>query len=655
MNMIYEYYNDTIAVQAKWLYEEAKIVTQANYFKLVNRGGLVQLRRACLNTPALIEFDTMRHDIKQKVIKKAGNPKDKITKNALEEIVQIDNEAAQVYAEFRKANGEPLPFETQKKYVRNASILNGIEILITDHYSKARALGQGKTRMWQNISKAVNNFQRFNHTIPGNYRRVKALFEKYQSVGYDSLIHKGFNNDNSSKIVGEIADWWIVHYSMPTKPMTPVIMDKYNSIRLEKGWPALSESGVILWLEKPENKRLWMVSRHGKSEYKKNFGYKVTRDRSKWFSNAYWAIDGTKLDWIHYYDNDLKMAAKLKIDPVFDIHSEKILGWSYSTTENHIDHFKALKSAVANTGSRPFLITYDGQSGHTSSRMQDVYTNLVAKDGGVHYKHQAYRSSSPVEQIFGRLQQQILNQLWFSDKQSIKARSINSQPNMEFINKNKHLLKSKEELLQAWEYAVNEWNNAKHPRLKDMTRNEVYAQEAPRHESLDITEMVEIFWMEETKGNKYHPNGIRMKLAGETLEFEVRDNDDKIDLEFRRKYVGDTFQIRYDPELINDGVQLWKINEAGKKMFIAIAQPKKKHESIPALMEEGDKEAWYEDFQITEQEYARDLQEIERMQREVGLTPEELIEQQELAIKMNGNVPKDIRSNAEADSFLHRI
>jgi len=654
--MTYEYHNNTIGVRVNWLIEEAKIVTESNYKQLRRKGHIKGLRRGCKGTDALIEFDSIeRSDIKEEIIKLAGNPKDKITNNVLEEIVQIDNQAAEVYASYRKENGEHIPFETQQKYVRNASILNGIEILITNHYAKTRALGQGKTRMWQNVSKAVNNFQRFKHSIPGNYRRVKSLYEKYKAVGYDALIHKGFNNDNSAKIVGAIADWFIVHYSMPTKPMIPAIMDKYNSIREDNGWPELSESAVILWLEKPENKRLWMVSRHGKSEYNKAFGYKVTRDRSNWFPNAYWAIDGTKLDWIHYYDNDLKMAAKLKIDPVFDVHSEKIIGWSYSTTENHIDHFKALKSAVANTGARPFLITYDGQSGHTTTRMQDVYTNLVAKDGGVHYKHQAYRSSSPVEQIFARLQQQVLNQLWFSDKQSIKARSMNSQPNMDFIKKNKHLLKSLDELIKAWEYAVKKWNDSKHPKFKDMTRSEVFAQEAPRREDFDITDMVQVFWLEETKGNIYQPDGIRMRLAGEKYEFEVRDADGNIDLEFRRKYVGSKFNIKYDPELLNDGVQLWRTTEDDKRVMIAIAQPKKKHESIPALMEEGDKEAWYNDFQITEREYARDLAEIERMQKEVGMTPEKLIEDQELAIKMGGDVPKEIRSAAEADSFLNRI
>jgi len=652
--MIYEYHNNTIAVHSKWMYEEAKVITKYAYEKGVQRGTLNLIRRACRNTPALIEFETMRQDIKDAVVKIAGHPSKKITKNILEDLITIDQEATEFYGAFRKDNGEPLPFDTQKKYVRNASILNGIQIMITDKQSKARALGLTKTRMWQNVSKAVNNMQKFEHSVPGNYRRVKSLFEKYQAGGYQALIHGGQGNDNSAKIVGEIADWWIAHYSMPTKPMIPAIMMKYENIRADHEWPELSESGVILWLNKPSNKRIWTIKRHGKSEYNKTFGYRVSRDRSKWFANAYWAIDGTKLDWIHYFDNDLKMAAKLKIDPVVDVHSEKIIGWSYSETESHVDHFKALKSACAHAQARPFLITYDGQSGHTSSKMQEVYSNLVAKDGGTHYKHKAYRSSNPIEQIFARLQQQVLNQLWFSDKQSIKSRSIDSQPNMDFVKDNKHLLKTKEELLKAWEYCVKVWNESKHPKYKNMTRSEVYSQEATMHEELELSEMVNIFWIKETNPIKYRPTGLQMKVAGERFEYEVYDQDGKIDLEFRRKYVGEKFQVRYDPELMDEGVQLWKSSPNGK-VFIAIAQPKRAHESIPALMEDGDKEQWFEDFSITDTEYQRDLEEIERIQKSTGITPEKLIEEQELAIKMGGDVPKDIRSSAEADSFLNRI
>ena len=151
------------------------------------------------------------------------------------------------------------------------------------------------------------------------------------------------------------------------------------------------------------------------------------------------------------------MAAMLKIDPLIDVYSEKIIGWSYSETETHVDHFKALKMSVKTTHSKPFLLTYDGQSGHKSKRMQALYDQLIAF-GGEHYKHKARRHSNPIEQVFNRLQQQVISRFWFSDKQSIQVRDIDNTPNVEFLLKYKHKLYTREQLERAWEIAVNEWD-----------------------------------------------------------------------------------------------------------------------------------------------------------------------------------------------------
>ena len=183
---------------------------------------------------------------------------------------------------------------------------------------------------------------------------------------------------------------------------------------------------------KPENERIWYLPRHGEEEYNKRFGHTLKKNKNVMFPNAHWAIDGTKFDAIHYWDNSAKMAAQMNIDVVIDVHSEKIIGWSFSETENHVDHFKAIKMAVNNAGARPYMFSYDGQSGHKMKKMQNLYKNLLAK-GGRHYQHKVGRKSNPIEQIFDRIQQQVVGKRWFSDKQSIKSHRLSSKPNMDFI------------------------------------------------------------------------------------------------------------------------------------------------------------------------------------------------------------------------------
>lgn len=65
-----------------------------------------------------------------------------------------------------------------------------------------------------------------------------------------------------------------------------------------------------------------------------------------------------------------KMEAYARIDVVFDVYSEKIIGYSLSETESITDHFRAVKMAVQTAGVRPFLCAYDKQSGHISAKMQ---------------------------------------------------------------------------------------------------------------------------------------------------------------------------------------------------------------------------------------------------------------------------------------------
>ena len=382
----------------------------------------------------------------------------------------------------------------------------------------------------------------------------------------------------------------------------------------------------------------------------------MKRDKTKWFPNIYWAIDGTKLDWIHYEDTSSnKMGAKLRINVIFDVYSEKIIGYSFSETEDHTDHFRAVKMAVNHAEKRPYLFTYDNQSGHKSSKMQELYSNIVAVEGGVHYPHPAYKKNNPAEQLFKRIQQQVITKFWNSDGQSITVKREDNKPNLDFITENKHLLKSKEDLLRAWETAVNIWNAAKHPHFEE-SRNEVYQHEMPMSEELSYNDIMRYMWIDETKGNTYRREGITLTIQNRDYMFEVYNQDKTIDLEFRRKNIGKKFIVRYDPENLDVFVQLYEILPNGEKVFAGNAEPKRMHIDIPVLMEDGDKQIWDIDYQIREQEYQRDLQAVKDLQKRTGINPDKMIEDQELLIKFKGNLPKKEAISLDAESeILQRI
>ena len=674
---MYEIYLNELCINQDVFYSE-------NYLNLLGydrfqywcqTGKLNRVRTKGRFRSGLITFQSIPEDLRQQITKAYGNPYIKDDKQDFINQIKPDASALEFYNEYRYEDGRGVSDEKKAQYICEAQILNLYKSVIDNYEVKIKASGRKGNRgaLKKKLSTIINDLkkecypnsttQKYPHKLPTNYRSIdRKLYGAKDKIGYilkneinyEGLIHQGIGNDRAKKIKGDIAKWLIAQYSMPNKVVTPVLHTMYNRVRKEKGWCKLSESAIYKWLYEPEQERQWIISRDGIESFRKKFGHKLVRDKQEWFPNSYWAIDGSKIDWMHYYDNDLGVAAKLKMDIVIDAYSEKIIGWSYSESETHIDHFRAVKMAFQESQSRPFLFTYDNQSGHKSSRMQGLYNKMVAKQGGAHYTHAAYRHGSPVEQLFNRFQQQILNMWWFSDGQSIKVRTNNNIPNMDFVMENKHKLLTKEKLLAAWELSVMEWNQAKHPHHNE-TRNQVYTHEPLMHEAVSYLDMIDMFWVYSADQVTYRADGIKPKVANQQYHFEVYTETGDIDLQFRDRYVGTKFFVKYDPDQLDNYVSLYAKLPNGDKQFVADAQPVRKQQQIPALMKAGDKAQQLKDYEVRKTEEKAAKAKITRIQQETGITPEQLIEDQNLKLKLGGKLPKKLRNQVESEAFHDRM
>lgn len=654
---MFDYHKNRPGVEARVLYKELNLCTYGQYHKWVQRGKIQKLRNACPGLPALVRFDTLPEAFKECIRERYGNPFD-TQHYYLEEDLLPDHEARTYFTNYRY-NGRPLTTIQINKHTLQAEIFNALQRILKTKKA-TQHIFNGKTKdseLWEQLTVWVHELdpERYPHKLNKHYKRLKKNYLNYIANGYHALIHGNLGNQNSAKITPGIGDWLIAYYALPNKPTPVMLLAAYGKIREERDWPELSEGAITQYLQRPEVSRIWTLARDGKDAWVKRYGWHTRRAKEEWFPNCYWAIDGTKLDWIHYMDNSMGMAAQLKINVVIDVFSEKIIGYSYSTTEDHTDHFKALKMAANTAGVRPYLLTYDNQAGHKSARMQELYSQLVAEQGGTHYPHRAYAKSNPIEQVFNRFQQQVVNMMWFSDGQSIKSRSMNNIPNMEFIKANKHHLKDKETLLKAFEHCVSEWNAGALLKQKGLSRNAAFGQTAPIAESLSALDILRMFWVKETRPIRYQRGGLRITIAGQEHWYEVYDNDGNIDVSFRREHVGNQFVVRYDPEALNDYIQLLRPDNGGDLALVAMAQPKRGHQVVPALMKDGDKSQWSKDYAIVEEEYNRDLDAYRQIATRTGVTADKLIEEQELKIKMGGDLPKEERSEAESSSFLTRL
>jgi len=649
-----------LSIPAKLLYKEWGVMSYKNYNVSCYRGKLVRTKEGRgEGNEAFVSFYDLPMDLQSRCIEEMGHPRDVAVVNQLEEYIEPDNEALKFFAQHRKPNGRPFSMEQQREKATNCMILNAIQKVFNDRGAMTKMYGRKKTKIWENMSEAVNrlNTNKWLYNLPGSARTIQRKYESYLKDGirnYAIFIHRGEGHDNAKILKGDVADHILSLYCLPIKLSVPEVMERYNMVRESKEWKQLDEGAVKLWLNQPEQKRIWTLARHGQEVYNRNFKHTLTRSKINWFPNAYWAIDGTKLDWIHTWDESAnKQGAKLKIDVAFDIYSEKVLGSSLSFTENHTDHFNAIRESVNYAQCRPYLLTYDNQSGHKMSRMQDLYNSLVAVDGGTHFPHRAYAHNSPVEQIFNRLQKQVINKFWFSDGQSVTVKRDDNKMNTDFIVENKHLLKSVDDLEAAWEAAVNIWNNMPHPKFKSQTRNQVYAHAQPKQEKLSLLDIVDKLWITEAKKPiTYKAQGLDMWVADTKYQYEVYDGDGNIDLEFRRKNVGAKFIIRYDPAFMDGYIQLCDKDHNGEIITVANAEPKRQHENIPVLMKEGDKAQWNSDYQVRHKEYERDMEAYKALIERSGITPQREIEEQELMIKLKRTLNKDERSKVEAEENI---
>jgi hypothetical protein len=655
---MYEYHKNTLSIPAKLLYEDWSLLAYKTYHTWCNRGKLIRTKEGRgAGNEAFVSFHDLPPNYKTVCIANLGPPKDVVVRNQLLDYMIPDAAAIDFFATHRKPDDKPLSFEKQREKATNCIILNAIQTVLK---TKVKAFGKQKTKIWENISKAVNDIPEYDkdnpqnegwlYSLPGHEVRLKQKYNEYLKDGYKTFIHKGEGTENSTKLKGDVADFILAKYQLPNKPTLKEVLKEYDTERLDNPkWPSLTEQGIGRWLDEPAQKRVWILARDGKDAWRKNFGNSIERSKANWFPNVYWALDGSKLDLV-YYDPDAtnKMASKQKINVLFDIYSEKIIGYSLSETENHFDHIAAVNMAMQEAQVRPYLMTYDNQSGHKMSRMQELYGNVVAKTGGTHYAHKVGQKSNPVEQLFLRLQTQVISKFWFSDKQSIKARLSRNQMNGEFIKEEKHNLPTKEEIPKIWEYIVKTWNAGEHPRFENQTRNQVYNHEMPMQETISLLDIVSTVWVAETKPRTYYRDGIRLTIGKKEYKFQVYEDNGDIDLEFRRMNVGNKFAIRYSPEYLGDYVQLYQINADKQLTLVAYAQPNRTHESIPALMQPGDKEQWWKDFSTQEIEYERDKKASDDLANRTGITRKAMIEDQDLAVKMGGQITKKERNKAES-------
>ena len=546
---MFEYHNNTLCVQSNWLIESLSMSINT-YASLCTRKNLIRLAKGGNGRSALIQFDTMRQDIKDKVLQITGNPYELNKNQAFIQSIIRDQKAIDFYnLHTYLKNNEPvkLPEENKDQYVIEASILNAVGIWVETKRGQLKIMGGNSNQVWGKIAEVVASLppSEFKHKLPTSERKLQDKFKAYKKEGYVALIHKNFGNNNSEKINENAGVWILSRWADPVNKCVNYdqLLTEYNHYAQNKGWSKLkSEETLRNYLENGKVKHLWYGHRYSELKAKEKFSY-THKTVLPTMRDSLWYSDGTKMN-LYYLDENGKMAT-CNVYEVMDAYSECFLGYHISKSEDYEAQFHAYKMAIQTSGHKPYEIKFDNQGGHGKLQTGN-YLNKIAR---LSVKTKPYNGKSKtIESAFGRFQRLFLNKLWYFTGQNITATSIESRANMEFILANKANLPTLQEACVAYKELRNEWNSAIHFK-SGIPRNEMYRNsENPETPEISLLEMVNLFWIEREKPIMVTSSGIEFTEKKVRYSYVVYGEDGLPNTKWLRENVDNKYHIKFDPE-----------------------------------------------------------------------------------------------------------
>lgn len=635
-----EYYNNTLCIEANWLIKEG-IMTKNVYDNLNKRNQINVVRRACLNNPALIAYDSIPDRFRKQIVIKIGDPHKIVHKSKLVDTITPDPKALIFFRdEYRLENDEPLPADVQTEYITNAEILNAIHVILSEKKPSAKTINGSSKGFWPNMAEAVLNLDKtvFKHSLPpyakfddeGNqlplspsaYRKLQEKYNRYKATdnsiydrfGYESLIHGNWCNTNSEKVNNEAKSWIISRWtSMVNKVANEQqLLAEYNELAESQEWKQIKSVDTIHnFLYLPEIKPIWWGHRYGELKFNEKFLYQQ-KTILPTMRDSLWYSDGTKLNYFYQYrgaKGEFKMGTT-SVYEVMDVYSEALLGYFVSDTEDYVAQYNAYRMALQTSGCKPYQVTYDNQGGHKKLESGDFLTKLAH----LSIRTKPYNGKSKtIESAFNRFQQQYLKKDWFFTGQNIQSKANESKANMEYIMANKHKLPTLDEVKATYLKRRNEWQNAPHFKT-GIAKIKMYNEsQNPKAVKLELMDMVDLFWVLREKPVTCSAYGISFEEKKEQYDYMVNKANGLPDVKWLAHNIDRKFRIKFDPQdfsmiyLYEDTPQgLRFVTSAEQK--IEVHRGKQEQEDWEAQFFK-DIEAETKTLRVETQNYVHDIQE----------------------------------------------
>lgn len=566
-------------------------LSEGTYQSMVKRGQLYVLQRSAPGKSAIIDYDTMRDDIKKQYVVKSGDPRAQLAaqlcRNVLEDSIVYSTEAFEYYTNtYRYDEDKKLPPAKIDEYTMNVRVIEAI--LSEKEGHRAQAVGsKERIPVWERLCNLSNDLLTlrdplgkplFPHTLPKNAASLRRKCCQYEAArriskeeGYRSLIHKNYGNKSAAIVQDEDGEA-ILHklISLHNNLNSKQIMDEYNKVAEVMGLKVIS-SPVTVDGYKKKMELTTMSGRRGKKVVSNTRMMQIHRTAPTQ-ALTYWTLDGWKVELL-YQKQDIRSKnengneKRYKVTNythrktaviVLDASCKYPVGYAIGDNESSYLIREALRNAIRHTkqlfGKRykPLNLQSDNYGNGSITPFYQAMSHIYVPAAKFNAK------AKIIEPYFHYLNVEYCQKQANWSGYGITSRKEN-QPNLEMLNEHRKMVPDEATCIGQIE-AMIEAERAKH--LEEF----MAAWERTGDSSkLPFSDEEYLLLMGETSGRTNHVNGdgLRLEIQGERINY------DTFDISLREHYNEDWI-VRYDPEdmsrvLISNAVRKG-LKDAGKEI-----------------------------------------------------------------------------------------
>ncbi|MDR2936878.1 MAG: hypothetical protein LBU80_05995, partial [Rikenellaceae bacterium] len=525
----------------------------------VQRGTVMQARRACIGTPALFAVESLPLKYKTEVYRRYPDMKAQTESKPFIESIEPDGAALVFYQDHLLDDGKHLPTDKQHEYANNAAILNAFRAVMEKSISR-RSNGKhlNKTEFWCKAAQALRRCaDTFPNSLPENPRRLQDKFNQYLREGYASLVTGKYGTRNRAKVKTAEQESIIIKLLADPRNLDNMqIVEIYNTVGRTLGWTEITVKAVRMRREKYD--LLTSAGRLGVTRFRNQREMQVTRSRPT-APLLYWTLDGWTAELLYQetkekdgrnvttYHNRQCMVV------VLDPCNNYPVGYAIGDQEEP----KLIKEALRNAANHTAQLfgcryrTNQIQSDrYAYKKMKGTYEVMGEKSTPARAHNSKGKVIEPYFKYFNKKHCQYQkNWAGFGI-----TSNPNNQPNSEFLNKHRHSFPDKAGCRAQLIRAIEAERAEKLPQYM-----ELFAQ-LPEERKLPLSSEQYLLEFGAQTGhlNAIEGQGLRPTIGGIKREYDCFDPN-------FRAYAHVRWAVKYDPDNLDN---ILAVNEDGRLRFM---------------------------------------------------------------------------------------